>query len=109
MAEPRIPEKPSATGLSVCPSCSSGLVQPIAWAPAALSSWQVDLRCPNCEWHGRAIATQDEVDDFDVALDDGARQMNQALLLATGSAIDAELDRLLTRHTLHTELPSQRQ
>jgi hypothetical protein len=103
MAEQRIHTSLSAsTGLHVCPACGSDLVQPVSWAPAALESWQVDLRCPNCEWTGRAIAPQDEVDDYDVILDEGAHLLNRALLTATSPAIDAELERLLTK------LPSQR-
>jgi len=112
MAEPRIQTSTAAsTGLHVCPACGSDLVQPISWSPAALSSWQVDLRCPDCEWSGRAIAPQDEVDDYDVALDEGARLLNQALVTATTPAFDTELHRLLSRAGRpqgESRLPSQR-
>ena len=91
MADQRTTQLRSQTGLHVCPSCVSELVQPLTWAPAALDSWQVDLRCPNCEWTGRAIATQDEVDEYDIVLDDAARAMNQALLAAGSPAFDNEL------------------
>lgn len=112
MAESRIHTSTSAsTGLHVCPACGSDLVQPLAWAPAALSSWQVDLRCPDCEWTGRAIAPQDEVDDFDVMLDEGAHLLNQALATAASPAFDTALHRLLSEASWSQDdpgLPSQR-
>jgi hypothetical protein len=57
--------------LHICPTCSSGLVHPTDWAPASSRRWVVDLRCPDCEWTGGGTYTQDVVDRFDEALDDG--------------------------------------
>ena len=55
----------SAEGMHVCPSCSSGLVQPAQWFEQGEGRWHVDLRCPECEWWGRGSFSQDEVDSFD--------------------------------------------
>ena len=57
--------------LHVCPSCSSELVHPTDWAPAAGRRWVVELRCPECEWTGGGTYEQEVVDRFDVALDEG--------------------------------------
>lgn len=88
-----------STGLHVCPSCDSLLVQPAGWAPAALQSWQIDLRCPECEWTGRAIATQDEVDELDLILDDSAHAIARDLLTVTSPAFDDALTSLLNEGT----------
>jgi hypothetical protein len=61
--------------LHVCPSCSSDLVHPTEWAPAADRRWVVDLRCPDCEWTGRGAYRQEVLDRFDEALDDGTESM----------------------------------
>jgi len=60
-----------AEDLNVCPSCSSELVHPTDWAPAAGRKWVVDLRCPECEWTGGGTYAQEVVDRFDEALDEG--------------------------------------
>lgn len=57
--------------LHICPTCGSSLVHPTDWAPASHRRWDVELRCPNCEWTGRGTYTQAVVDRFDEALDDG--------------------------------------
>ena len=38
-------------------------------------SWSVDLRCPDCEWHGSGVYAQEVVDRFDEALDRGTEQL----------------------------------
>lgn len=35
--------------LTQCGSCGSGLVQPVAWQERSNETWQVELRCPECE------------------------------------------------------------
>ena len=41
---------PGERELHVCPDCASELVYPVAWEQADRASWEVSLRCPNCEW-----------------------------------------------------------
>src|SRR5215211_9282124 len=53
-----------ADGLHICPSCNSQLVYPTDWAPAEPKTWTVQLRCPDCEWHGGGVYAQDLVDRF---------------------------------------------
>lgn len=61
--------------LHICPRCDSELVYPIDWAPAGRDSWKVGLRCPDCEWIGGGLYTQDVVDRFDRALDAGTERL----------------------------------
>jgi len=61
--------------LHVCPRCDSELVYPIDWAPAGRNGWKVGLRCPDCEWVGGGVYTQEVVDRFDRALDAGTQRL----------------------------------
>ena len=65
-----------ATGLHVCPECSSGLVQPTRWEQAETrGQWRLWRRCPECEWRSNGIHGEPEIDAFDKALDDGAEAL----------------------------------
>ena len=61
--------------LHVCPTCESELVYPVDWAPAERKAWNVDLRCPDCEWQGGGVYAQEIVDRFDEELDRGTEQL----------------------------------
>jgi hypothetical protein len=79
-------------GLHVCPSCDSGLVFPIDWAPAAGRRWTVELRCPECEWLGAGTYSQAVVDRFDEALDDGTEALLRDLNLLTRANMEEQVD-----------------
>jgi hypothetical protein len=64
------PDAP-AEDLHHCRECDSGLVYPVEWEEAGPEHWQVDLRCPNCEWTCSGVFAQDVVEDFDEELDRG--------------------------------------
>jgi hypothetical protein len=83
-------------GLHVCPSCTSELVYPTDWAPAQPKSWSVDLRCPDCEWHGNGVYPQDVVDRFDEQLDLGTEQLLADLSLLTRANMEEQVDRFVT-------------
>ena len=61
----------SSAGMHVCPSCESGLVQPVKWFEQGEGRWHVDLRCPECEWTGGGTYSQKVVDRYDEVLDIG--------------------------------------
>lgn len=58
--------------LQVCTACSSELVYPIAWDEAESDHWRVELRCPDCETRREGLFTQETVEKFDEALDNGS-------------------------------------
>src|SRR3982751_6865002 len=64
---------PRATELHLCPTCTSGLVYPLAWEEAGDQAWELELRCPNCEWHGTGTFSQDSVERLDEELDHGTQ------------------------------------
>jgi hypothetical protein len=57
--------------LHVCVECGSTLVYPTDWQEAGPDHWDVELRCPNCEWRGNGVFHQDVVEAFDDELDRG--------------------------------------
>ena len=85
-----------AEDLHVCPECGSQLVMPIDWAPAPGQRWRVDLRCPDCEWTGGGIYSQDIVDRFDEVLDLGTEALLSDLTLLTKANMEEEVDRFVT-------------
>ena len=61
--------------LSICPACDKHNVYPVAWEEATPDTWEVWLRCPECEWRNDDVPKEERlfdqrtVDRFDDALD----------------------------------------
>ena len=96
MGIPRKTEEASAAtrstqGMHICPSCSSKLVQPVQWFEQGGSEWQVELRCPECDWWGDGAFTQGEVDRFDEELDGGAQALIEDLRAVTRANMEDEI------------------
>jgi hypothetical protein len=92
--EPSAPcEIPS---LHICPRCESPLVYPVDWAPAEHKRWSVDLRCPDCEWHGNGEYSQEIVDRFDEALDTGIQQLLADLRALARANMEDEAARFIS-------------
>jgi RNase P subunit RPR2 len=83
----------SAEGMHACPSCSSVLVQPVNWHEQGDGRWNVELRCPECEWWGRDTYTQSEVDTYDEELDRGGQELIEDLRSLTRANMEDEADR----------------
>ena len=82
-------------GLHVCPSCSSELVYPVDWSPANRRQWSVSLRCPDCEWYGDGVYSQDVVDRFDEVLDIGTEQLLDDLNLLARANMEEHVERFI--------------
>ena len=54
--------------LEHCPSCTGRLVCPVDWREIEQERWELELRCPDCEWRSREVFEQDDVDRYDDAL-----------------------------------------
>jgi hypothetical protein len=50
---------------------------PVEWEEAGPEHWQVDLRCPNCEWSCAGVFPQDVVEEFDEELDRGTEVLTE--------------------------------
>jgi len=79
--------------LHVCPSCAKELVYPVEWEEASPTHWEVQLRCPNCEWLTVGLYDQATVDRFDEELDHGTEALLRDLKRLTRANMEEELDR----------------
>jgi hypothetical protein len=66
---------PAGQDLHICPECGSELVYPIAWDEADRTSWEVTLRCPNCEWTITGVFEEETIQRFDDTLDRGTEAL----------------------------------
>jgi hypothetical protein len=81
--------------MHLCPECHSGLVQPIDWKEQPGEGWSVELRCPECEWHGGGTYGQHEIDEYDRLLDEGMRSMIDDLRKLTRENMERDLEDLI--------------
>lgn len=72
--EPACPEAPVADttllealdDLTLCGSCGSTLVQPTAWQEHGPETWQVELRCPECEERATTVIEDEVAEQLDL-------------------------------------------
>ncbi|MCU0308674.1 MAG: hypothetical protein MUE51_13085 [Thermoleophilia bacterium] len=93
---------PADDTLHVCPRCAGDLVYPVTWEERSGDRWQIERRCPNCEWRGTGEFDQDAVEEFDDVLNDGTENLLRALRDVARSNMEADVDRLI--HALHSGL-----
>jgi len=79
--------------LHVCEDCGSTLVYPTDWQEAGPDHWEVELRCPNCEWRGTGVFAQDVVEAFDDELDRGIDVLLSDYRSLVNSNMEDEIDR----------------
>ena len=79
--------------LHVCPECDKTLVYPVEWEEASPTHWEVQLRCPNCEWQTTGLYDQETVDRFDEHLDRGTEALVRDLKRLTRANMEEEVDR----------------
>ena len=81
--------------LHVCPDCDKELVYPVEWEEASPTHWEVQLRCPNCEWSTVGLFDQETVDRFDEQLDQGTEALVRDLKRLTRANMEEEVDRFV--------------
>ncbi|MDP9385032.1 MAG: hypothetical protein M3P50_07350 [Actinomycetota bacterium] len=79
--------------LHLCPECEAGLVYPLEWEEVNATQWEVDLRCPNCEWFHVGTYEQEVVDRFDDELDRGTAALVRDLKQLTRANMEEEIER----------------
>ena len=92
-AAPVVPARRDTLDLHVCPDCDKGLVYPVEWEEASATHWEVELRCPNCEWSEVGTFDQATVDRFDEHLDLGTDALVKDLRRLVQANMEAEADR----------------
>ena len=86
-------ETPVKEELHVCPDCDARLVYPVHWTEVDRASWEVSLRCPNCEWALTGVFDQETVERFDEELDRGTDQLVDDLKRLIYANMEEEIDR----------------
>jgi hypothetical protein len=81
--------------LHLCPQCSCGLVYPLAWEEAGEKAWEIELRCPNCEWHGEGVYAQELVERLDEQLDHGTQVLVRDLKQLMQANMEDEVERFI--------------
>ena len=81
------------TDMHVCPACERVLVYPVEWEEASSTHWEVQLRCPNCEWLTVGLFDQATVDRFDERLDHGTEALVLDLKRLTHANMEEEIER----------------
>jgi hypothetical protein len=84
------------TDLHVCPECERHLVYPVEWQEASETHWEVQLRCPNCEWLTVDLFDQETVDRFDEELDHGTEALVRDLKRLTRANMEEEAERFVS-------------
>ncbi len=84
-----------ALEMHVCLSCESDLVYPVSWEEREGDSWRIERRCPNCEWRHVGEFTQDEVELFDDALNDGTEDLLLNLRNFARANMEADVELLI--------------
>jgi hypothetical protein len=85
----------SADDLHICPVCTSQFVYPVDWAEAGRTSWEVSLRCPNCEWTTTSVHDDEAIQRFDETLDDGTEALVADLRQLTRANMEADVERFV--------------
>jgi hypothetical protein len=92
-APERAPVEDGSRPLHVCIECESPLVYPTDWQESGPDHWEVELRCPNCEWHGSGVFHQRVVEAFDDELDRGIDVLLSDYRSLVSSNMEDEIDR----------------
>lgn len=98
-------KKQSANGLHCCPNCDSILVQPVNWHGQGDGHWNVERRCPECEWWSRDSYSQYEVDRYDDEINRGDQQLIEDLRALTRANMEEEADRFAAALATDSILP----
>ncbi len=88
-----------------CRACRSQLVYPTQWSEAPGGSWQVTLRCPECEAVREGVFGQRSVDAFDEQLDEGTGALVADLRRLTHANMSEEGERFLAALAADAILP----
>ena len=91
--------------LHLCPECDRDLVYPVDWEEASVTHWEVELRCPNCDWAEVGTFDQATVDRFDEHLDLGTEALVKDLRRLVQANMEAEAERFAAALDANAILP----
>jgi hypothetical protein len=88
-----------------CEGCGSELVYPTQWSEAGENTWQVILRCPECEVVREGTFGQASIDAFDERLDVGTSALVADLRRLTRANMSEEGERFMAALQADAILP----
>jgi hypothetical protein len=94
-AEDALLEDVGEVNLEICPECNCDLVYPVSWRETEDDCWEIELRCPNCEWAERGIWRHTDVERFDEVLNRGTDRLIDDLETLTKANMEADIDRFV--------------
>ena len=92
-AESAVPARPVAA--DACTECASAFVQPLSFNRRADQRWDVDLRCPECEWHGIRVLDEDACEILLDAVEAGTAALLADLEAFAASSMAADVERFV--------------
>lgn len=94
-AEDALLEDDREVQLECCPECTSDLVYPVSWRETDDDCWDIEMRCPNCEWSERGIFRHADVERFDEVLNRGTDRLIDDLESLTRANMEADIERFV--------------
>ena len=88
-------EEEGTLDLERCPECDGDLVYPTSWRETEDDCWEIELRCPNCEWCERGIYRHQDVERFDDVLNRGTDRLIDDLEQLTRANMEADIERFV--------------
>jgi hypothetical protein len=82
--------------LWLCGACPGDMVRPLAIEPADDGMFWVERMCPDCHWCDEGTYTQERVESYHDALEDGAEEMLTALRTMSRLNMEDDVDRMIT-------------
>jgi len=96
------PSSPLHADVHVCIHCRSELVQPVTWQRASARTWELTLRCPECETWSTADYPDDACMAFDEELDRGLAILLSDLGMLAEANMEDDVERFVA--ALHADL-----
>ena len=86
---------PAPTNLDRCPQCASDLVYPFAWDDADERTYELAVRCPNCEWTEVGTHDWDTVQRLEERLEQGERALIADLQTLMRANVEEDFERFI--------------
>jgi len=105
---PTVTQAPPAAGLNAegqvheCPLCRCALVYPVDWQRNDEATWNLTLRCPNCETQRDVTLGRQGVEELNRELYHGAQALAREAEMVTRRNFEEEAQKILV--ALHGDL-----
>jgi len=98
---PTVTQAPPAAGpkaegeVHVCPLCGSSMVYPVDWHRNDEATWNLTLRCPNCETQRDVTLGREGVEEFNRELYHGAQALAHEAEIVTRRNFEEEAQKIV--------------